>query len=60
MELNCKSKIFDDLFEIRGQGLIRNYTKQKGKPKSSKKAEKTEEQLVEFMKKFIKNEKDMK
>ena len=27
MELNCKSKIFDDLFEIRGQGLIRNMKK---------------------------------
>ena len=60
MELNCKSKILDDLFEIRGEGLIRDYIKRKGKPKSSKKAEKTEEQLVEFMKKFIKNEKDMK
>lgn len=60
MELNCKSKILDDLFEIRGEGLIRNHIKENGKPKSSKKAEKTEKELVEFMKKFIKNENDIK
>lgn len=58
MELNYKGRILDDLYEIRDKELKRNYISQKGKPEISKKAEKTEEELVEFMKKFIKNEND--
>lgn len=60
MELDYKNKILDDLFEIREERLRRNYIKQKGKPKISKNSERAEEELVEFMKKFIKDESDMK
>lgn len=54
-----ENRIFDVLYEIRDKELKRNYIIQKGKTEISKKAEKTETELVEFMKKFVKNKKDM-
>ncbi len=60
MKLNCKFNILDELFEIRGGDLIRNYIDENGQPNLSKEANEAENELVEFMKKFMKNEKDKK
>lgn len=60
MEELFKNKILDELYEIREEEFIESYTKKYGKPEKVKKAEKAEEQLVQFMKKFIKDESNMK
>lgn len=60
MEELFENKILDELYEIRGEEFIGSYTKKYGKPEKVKKAEKAEEQLVQFMKKFIKDESNMK
>lgn len=60
MEELFENKILDELYEIRGEEFIESYTKKYGKPEKVKKAEKAEEQLVQFMKKFIKDESNMK
>ena len=57
MEEMFESKILDELYEIRGEGFIRAYINKYGEIEKSKKAEKAEEDLVNFMKKFIKDEK---
>ncbi len=54
-----KNKILDSLYEIREGEVEKDYISKYGNPKDSKKADKAEEQLVEFMKKFIKDENDM-
>ena len=54
-----KNKILDSLYEIREGEVEKHYIAKYGKPEDSKKTEKAEERLVEFMKKFIKDEKDM-
>ena len=54
-----KNKILDSLYEIREGEVENHYIEKYGKPRYSKETEKAEEQLVEFMKKFIKDEKDI-
>ena len=60
MEEMFDNKILDELYEIRGDRLLRVYINKYGKPEKSKKAEKAEVELVNFMKKYIKDENDMK
>lgn len=55
----CENKILDNLYEIREGEVEKRYISKYGKPPKSKKTEKAEEELVNFMKKFIKDEKDM-
>lgn len=59
MELDCNNKILDDLYEIREGEVEKSYIAKYGSPEIDKKAEKAEDDLINFMKKFIKNEKDM-
>ena len=60
MEKMFDNKILDELYEIRGDRFVRVYINKYGKPEKSKKAEKAEVELVNFMKKYIKDENDMK
>lgn len=55
-----ENKILENLYEIREGVVEKQYISKYGKPKNSKKTEKAEEELVNFMKKFIKDEKDIK
>ena len=55
-----ENKILENLYEIRVGVVEKQYISKYGKPKNSKKTEKAEEELVNFMKKFIKDEKDIK
>lgn len=55
-----KNKILDNLYEIREGVVEKQYIARYGKPKNSEEAEKAENELVNFMKKFIKNKKDIK
>lgn len=59
MEELFENKIIDELYEMREEKFTRCYIDKYGKLEETKKAEKAEEELIEFMKKFIKNEKDM-
>ena len=56
----CENKILDNLYEIREGEVEKNYISKYGKPKNSEKTEKAENELVNFMKKFIKDKKDIK
>lgn len=56
----CENKILDNLYEIREGEVEKRYISKYGKPPKSKKTEKAEEELVNFMKKFIKDEKEIK
>lgn len=55
-----ENKILDNLYEIREGEVEKQYIAKYGKPENSNKTERAEEQLVNFMKKFIKDEKDIK
>lgn len=55
-----ENKILDNLYEIREGVVEEQYISKYGKPKNNKKTEKAEEELVNFMKKFIKDEMDIK
>lgn len=59
MELDFKSKILDDLYEIREGEIEKNYIAKYGEPEEEEKAKKANEDLINFMKKFIKNKEDM-
>ena len=59
MEKLYENKILDDLYEIR-EGFITSYKKKYGELEETKKAEQAEDELVNFMKKFIKDENTMK
>lgn len=59
MEDLYENKILDDLYEIR-EGFITSYKKKYGELEETKKAEQAEDGLVNFMKKFIKDENTMK
>ena len=59
MEELFENKILDDLYEIR-EGFITSYKKKYGELEETKKAEQAEDELVNFMKKFIKDENTMK
>lgn len=59
MEKLFENKILDDLYEIR-EGFITSYKKKYGELEETKKAEQAEDELVNFMKKFIKDENTMK
>lgn len=59
MEDLFENKILDDLYEIR-EGFITSYKKKYGESEETKKAEQAEDELINFMKKFIKNENTMK
>ena len=59
MEDLYENKILDDLYEIR-EGFITSYKKKYGELEETKKAEQAEDELVNFMKKFIKDENTMK
>ena len=54
------NKILDNLYEIREGVVEKQYIARYGKPKNSEKTEKAEEELVNFMKKFIKDEQGIK
>ncbi len=54
-----KNKMLDELFEMREEGFTRWYIAKYGELKESKKTEKAENELVEFMKKFINKEDDI-
>ena len=56
----CENKILDNLYEVREGEVEKRYISKYGKPPKSKKTEKAEEELVNFMKKFIKDEKEIK
>lgn len=56
----CENKILDNLYEIREGEVEKNYISKYGKIDDSKKTENAEEELVNFIKKFIKDEKDIK
>ena len=59
MEDLFENKILDDLYKIR-EGFITSYKKKYGELEETKKAEQAEDELVNFMKKFIKDENTMK
>ncbi len=59
MEENNKLKILDQLYEIREGEVEKNYISKYGKSKNREKIEKAEDELVNFVKKFIKDEKNM-
>lgn len=60
MEEMFDNKILDELYEIRWDRFVRVYINKYGKTEKSKKAEKAEVELVNFMKKYLKDENDMK
>ena len=59
MEDLFEKKILDDLYEIR-EGFITSYKKKYGELEETKKTEQAEDELINFMKKFIKDENTMK
>ena len=59
MEDLFENKILDDLYKIR-EGFITSYKKKYGELEETKKAEQAEDDLINFMKKFIKDENTMK
>ena len=59
MEIECNNKILDDLYDIREGEVEKSYIAKYGEPEEDKKANNVEDDLINFMKKFIKNEEDM-
>ena len=59
MKLEYNNKILDDLYEIREGEVEKSYIAKYGEPEEDKKADKVEDELINFMKKFITNEEDM-
>ncbi len=59
MKLEYNNKILDDLYEIREGEVEKRYIAKYGEPEEDKKADKVEDELINFMKKFITNEEDM-
>ncbi len=59
MKLEYNNKILDDLYEIREGKVEKSYIAKYGEPEEDKKADKVEDELINFMKKFITNEEDM-
>ena len=56
----CENKILDNLYEIREGEVEKRYISKYGKPPKRQTTEQAEEELVHFMKKFIKDEKEIK
>lgn len=54
-----KNKILDNLYEMREGEIENNYIAKYGEPEECKEADNIEEDFIKFIKKFIKNEKDM-
>lgn len=54
-----ENKILDDLYEIREGEVEKQYIAKYGEPEETEKTRKAENELIEFMEKFIKNEKEM-
>lgn len=59
MDFDYNNKILDDLYETRGEELEEFYIAKYGKPKEEQQANLIEEDLINFMKKFIKDKKDI-
>ena len=59
MEIECNNKILDDLYDIREGEVEKSYIAKYGEPEEDKKANNVEDDLINFMKKFITNEEDM-
>ena len=59
MEDLYENKILDDLYETR-EGFITSYKKKYGELEETKKSEQAKDELINFMKKFIKDENTMK
>ena len=59
MKLEYNNKIRDDLYEIREGEWEKSSIAKYGEPEKDKKANEVEDDLTNFMKKFIKNEDDM-
>ena len=59
MKENHNIKILDELYEIREGEVEKQYIAKYGEPIEINKAHKADDELVNFMKKFIKDEKDM-
>ena len=59
MKENHNIKILDELYEIREGEVEKQYIAKYGEPVEMDKAHKADDELVNFMKKFIKDEKDM-
>lgn len=59
MKLEYNNKILDDLYEIREGEVEKSYIAKYGELEKDKKANEVEDDLTNFMKKFIKNEDDM-
>ena len=59
MEEIFENKILDELYEIREGKVENRYLEKYGEGKVEKRANEAENELVEFMKKFIKEEKNM-
>lgn len=57
MEEMFENKILDELYEIREGKVENSYLEKYGESKVEKRANEAENELVEFMKKFIKEEK---
>ncbi len=60
MEDLFENKILNDLYEIREDGFFISYKKKYGELEETKKAEQAEDELINFMKKFIKDDNTMK
>ena len=59
MEETFENKMLDNLYEIREGEVEKQYIAKYGKPEEVKKSENAEKELVDFMKKFIKEKKDV-
>lgn len=59
MEKLLKNGILDNLYEIREGDIEKQYISKYGEPEEIKKIENAEKELVDFMRKFIKDKKDM-
>lgn len=59
MEELLKNGILDKLYEIREGNIEKQYISKYGEPEEIKKIENAEKQLVDFMKKFIKDKENM-
>ena len=60
MEDLFENKILNDLYEIREDWFFISYKKKYGELEETKKAEQAEDELINFMKKFIKDDNTMK
>lgn len=56
---DLEKKILDNLYELREEDIEKQYIAKYGEPEESKKTDKAEKELVNFMKPFIKSNKDL-